>query len=351
MSRIQLHPPRCLRCAYVIQGLPSPGQCPECGREFDLSYPSTFTTRPPLVRWKLWAPGFALAAGVAFLLTASLAFGIHNWGWALFIGVPLSGGCILGYRYRGKSYALPLLGFGLLGSVILGLASLNLAGVFCGLVLCAILSIPIAIGCLMGACLRYEMKRRNFSQAGYLPILLFASIPVIWALLEGKHALMQVERVSTYTIVAAPPEACWKSIMFYEEVTHKPPLILRVGLAHPLSTTGSSKAVGDRKTCIYNKGRITKEITGVEPNARLSFIVTEQQIGYERDVRLLGGEFKLEPVEGGTRITLTTTYEPLLAPRFCWRPAERLAVHILHGHVLEGMKMKAEHPSTLAGAP
>ena len=56
--------------------------------------------------------------------------------------------------------------------------------------------------------------------------------------------------------------------MFYEEVKHQPPLILRIGLAHPLYTIGSSEHVGDVKTCVYNKGHITKRITEVEPGRR-----------------------------------------------------------------------------------
>lgn len=39
----------CLDCRYTLQGLNSPGECPECGRPFNLSDWSTFTreAKPP----------------------------------------------------------------------------------------------------------------------------------------------------------------------------------------------------------------------------------------------------------------------------------------------------------------
>jgi hypothetical protein len=40
-------------------------------------------------------------------------------------------------------------------------------------------------------------------------------------------------------------------------------------------------------------------------------------------------------------VTLETTYVPLLTPRPAWVPFERLAIHTLHGHVLEGMREMA----------
>lgn len=55
--------PRCLDCAYCLFGL-ADSRCPECGRPFDLTDPSTFSTKPPLVRWRLWLPGLLVATGM-----------------------------------------------------------------------------------------------------------------------------------------------------------------------------------------------------------------------------------------------------------------------------------------------
>jgi hypothetical protein len=291
----------------------------------------------------------AIIAGA--ILTAALAFGFGNWGYALWLGVPFAIGALGGYGIRVPRFLVPALILTILLCLIGTTALMGLAGTFCGMVLSGIFSVPISFGTITGMLVRRQLKKSNFSQRAYLPVVAFAMIPVVWALCEGKNRVFEVERVSTEMVIATPPEDCWKSIMFYEEVTHQPPLILRVGLARPLHTTGSSAHVGDVKTCVYNKGRISKVVTGIDPGKRLAFDVCEQQIGYERDVRLIGGSFDLEPAPGGTRVTLTTVYQPLLAPRFCWRSGERIAVHILHGYVLEGMKAKAESMHAAALAP
>ena len=94
---------------------------------------------------------------------------------------------------------------------------------------------------------------------------------------------------------------------------------------------------------IPNKGHITKRVTEVRSPELLAFDVIEQSIGYERDVRLISGSFELSP-DGAThtRITLNTTYQPLLGPRWAWALGEDYAIHTLHSHVLEGMRLHAE---------
>ena len=111
-------------------------------------------------------------------------------------------------------------------------------------------------------------------------------------------------------------------------------------MPRPLYSVGRAAAVGDLRTCVYDKGRLTKRITQVEPNRLLAFRVVEQ--GFERHaMTLYGGGFAFEPAdEGGaprTRVTLTTTYRSHLSPRWCWRPFEEFTVHTLHGHILGGM--------------
>jgi hypothetical protein len=58
---------------------------------------------------------------------------------------------------------------------------------------------------------------------------------------------------------------------------------------------------------------------------------------------LRDGSFEVAPCGSeATRIVLTTRYQRHLAPRWLWEPIERRVVHTLHGHVLEGMKRRAE---------
>lgn len=335
-------PARCLDCGYVLEGLKG-DRCPECGREFDLYDARTFTLKPPLLRWRLWLPGLLLA-GVGGFLPGLVLLAMGNWGWALWLAMPFAAGVLLGYRVRaGRVVWLISLAITVL-MLVLGLVSTGAAGAFCGVLLAIIMLAPIVVGTWAGAILRFIMKQSDFSQRWHLPALLILLFPVICGLIEGPPSVRHPsETITTSAVINAPVQACWDGIVFYEEVKHKPPLILRIGLAHPLRTIGRSSAAGDVKTCVYNKGHITKRIEDVQPLKRLAFTVIEQDIGYERDVRLEGGSFNFEPLpDGTTRVTLTTTYQPLLQPRWCWRSGELIAMHTLHRHVLRGIELEAQ---------
>lgn len=227
---------------------------------------------------------------------------------------------------------------------------MGFAGAFCEFVLIGIIALPAVFGGVVGFLLRFMLKDSRFSQRHYLPVLALLAIPITIAFIESHGGSSHpTETVRTSEVIQAPVELAWEAMMFYEEVTHDPSWILRVGLARPLRTIGQSRDVGDVKTCLNNKGRITKRVTAIKTGARLDFIITEQKIGYEHDVRLIGGSFIYEAIAPDqTRITLVTSYEPFNAPRYAWRRGERYAIRTLHEHVIEGMRLKADHPDKIA---
>lgn len=340
-SASPLPAPRCIRCAYCIEGLASPGACPECGQDFDLGQPHTFTRKPPFLIWQFWFPGLALAAALGFVGLAKGAYGFGSWGWSLWLATPAAMGAILGYRTPTKPLWITLLSLTLLASFVLGVLSLGLGGVFCGMILSAIVLGPIAVGAFFGMVLRFILKTSGFRQRSYLPVILIFSAQIVCYAVD-RPAESQLETVSTAAVFNVPASAAYDSIVFYEQVTHPPPWILRIGLVRPISTSGSARAAGDVKICLYNKGRIVKRITSAEPGRLLGFEIIEQRIGYEKDVALRSGAFEFIPLgPSRTLVRLSTTYEPLLRPRWCWRWGEAIGIHTLHRHVLEGMRLRA----------
>lgn len=332
--------PRCLNCYYVLENLPEP-RCPECGAPFNLDDPGSYTLKPPKVRWKLWMPGLALAVGgglALFLFIIPFA----GFGLASALVVPLSAGAILGYSCRVRVFLLVLLSGILATSLFFGCVSFNYTGVLCGLMLAGIGLGPITIGVLMGAGLRQSLKRSRFDQRWHLPLIAFLLVPLGVALVErATYRRAPVETVSTSVVLDARPGRAWDAIQFYEDVKHGPPPLFRLGMPRALYASGRVAAVGDVRTCVYDKGRLSKRVTEVEPGRRLAFAVVEQ--GFERhSMTLVGGSFEFEPAgPDRTRVTLTTTYHPHLAPRWCWRGLEDRTVHTLHNHVLHGMAEEA----------
>jgi hypothetical protein len=242
-----------------------------------------------------------------------------------------------------RTFLVVLLALVALTGVCMGLLSLKLVSLWCGLILAGIALGPLIIGTACGMLLRQALKRSRFDQRWHLPLLAFLLLPSAAGLVEryvGKP--YAAETIRTVTLMDAPPERAWDAVMFYEEVRHPPPALFRLGMPRPLYTSGVSAAVGDEKTCVYDKGRLVKRITEREGPRRLAFRVVEQ--GFEQHAMTLsGGAFDFEPVENEptrTRVTLSTRYHPHLGPRWCWRPFERLTVHTLHGYVLAGMAEK-----------
>jgi hypothetical protein len=343
--------PRCITCGYVLLGLES-RRCPECGREFDPADPRTVTLKPPFVSARYWMPGMALAGALAVVIGVALV-ATAGYGVAVSIVLPVCIGTLLGYGLRGKMIVKILLAILVLMCLALTLFSMNLAGVFCGTVLFIVMLVPTLLGMFFGSILRMYLKTTQWDQRWHLPALVLMLAPLLCAGIERvffPHPYA-IEEVRTSVDVPAGDGQAWNGMMFYEQVKLPAPWLLRYALPKPLYTIGPSGHVGDRKICVYTKGRLVKYITAVSPGQRLDFSVIEQTHIETRSVRLIGGSFIFTPIDGhNTRITLSTRYEPLLSPRWAWRPFEELGMGTLHRFVLKGMAQKAQEcPSQTTG--
>jgi hypothetical protein len=338
--------PRCISCGYVLTGLES-DRCPECGRPFDAGDPRTFTFKPPFVAWWYWTPGVLLAA----LLAATLGVAtVWTWGYAAgtVLVLPICVGSILGFGLRKGVVAKALLTLLIVCSIIVGLFSLSLAGAFCAACLFVVLLVPAYVGVFFGTILRLHLKGTQWDQRWHLPALVLILTPLLFSGIERCIFPHPYAAEEVRTTVDAPigTRDAWNGMMFYEQVKLPAPWLLRLLLPKPLYTMGRSEKIGDHRICVYETGRLVKYITAVAPGRRLDFAVTEQTNVENQSVRLIGGSFEFASVDAShARITLSTNYEPLLGPRWEWRPFERIGVTTLHQFVIEGMIQKAEESS------
>ncbi|HEX4123984.1 MAG TPA: hypothetical protein VHY37_04595 [Tepidisphaeraceae bacterium] len=335
--------PRCISCGYVLLGLES-NRCPECGRPFDLNDPKTVSLKPPFVGWWYWTPGVLLAA---FIACAGGAISIALWGYgaAVCIVLPVCIGTLLGYGLRQGPVAKFFLALLVATALAVGLFSMSLAGVFCATCFFIVLLVPTYVGVFFGSLLRHYLKSTQWDQRWHLPAMVLILVPLLAAGIErvAFPPPYAIEEVRTAVDVPVGARRAFNGVMFYEQVNLPAPWLLRYALPKPLYTIGSSWKVGDRKICVYTKGRLVKYITAVQAGRRLDFAVIEQTHIENRSVRLIGGSFIFTPIDADhTRITLSTRYEPLLSPRWAWRPFETLGMGTLHRFVLEGMAEKAE---------
>jgi len=147
-----------------------------------------------------------------------------------------------------------------------------------------------------------------------------------------------VDTVDTTIRFDAAAPAVWHSLMFYEEVKHRPGLLLRFFLPRPVSTQGGKTHVGSFIHCQYDSGTLVKQITAVEPERIIEFRVLEQDLGLDGCISMTDGCYQLRPLERGCEVVLTTRYRGHLRPRWLWRSFERYLARLLHRHILNGVK-------------
>jgi len=297
--------------------------------------------------WRFWLPGFALAVASGVISYAVLLV-IGDMGSALFFAVPLSSGILLGYATRVQTWLLSVLAVLAVCSMAFVLITGSFAGIFCGALLGLIFLFPLAIGVVAGVALRLVLAATSWDQKWFLSrwVVIGGAILLPYGVQLAERCIGrpdEVETVQTTLTIDSTPQEAWDAVMFYEEVGHEPPWLLRFALPQPVRSTGNKQKTGEVIRCVYRRGHLCKQITDVQPQKRIAFKVTEQKLHFERDVALLDGSFEFAPApRGGVNVTLTTRYQRKLHPRWLWLTTERHVVHTLHRHVLEGMKRKAE---------
>ncbi|MBV8632349.1 MAG: hypothetical protein JOZ83_15580 [Silvibacterium sp.] len=161
------------------------------------------------------------------------------------------------------------------------------------------------------------------------------------------------ESVATSIHTEASPEFIWCRIAFYEEVPGRPPLLLD-SLMCPLGTQGDKSEVGSTILCKYKQGSLVKRITALKVPCLIRFDVLNQQLGIEYCAIAQSGSYRIRRLPVGSEIVLTTNYRAFLHPRWFWRRLERLAVHQLHTHILNGIRETVagenRSPATLPAA-
>jgi hypothetical protein len=345
----------CRRCGSELVVFDRPDVCPRCGWQYDPSRPATFDTHASSSRWKFWLPGFLLSVLVGTLTYAGCLHIGDEMGWALFFAVPISFGALLGYACRVTTWGFVALGVLAITTVIFLLVTLNLAGFFCGFTLGVIFLIPTAVGLVCGVTLRAVLIAGRWDHAWYFRwfVWLIAALPLIGQMIEDRFPhRREIAVIQTGLTIDATPEEAWKAIMFYEDVEHSPPWLLHLALPKPIRSQGHKQKPGEVVTCFYNCGEIKKRISAVEQPRRLAFDVVSVQMRSENYANLKDGSFEIVPLgQRQSRITLTTRFERKLRPAILWEPIERRVIHTLHGHVLEGMRRKAEGPQAVEKPP
>lgn len=144
--------------------------------------------------------------------------------------------------------------------------------------------------------------------------------------------------------VDASSERVWRSLVFYEEIEERPPLLLRLLLPLPLGTECSKSNVGDEVKCLYAHGYLIKRLTHVDPGHHYGFEIVEQSLRIGGGLRLSGGCYTLRALASdATELAVTTRYTSPWRPAWLWRRLEAPVCHMFHRYLLSAIGRRATY--------
>lgn len=281
----------------------------------------------------------AMAVVAATVLVGAAAT-LGSYGWVLMMLTPICIGLFAGREGHERGSFLFILGLSILGGAVMAVTGAGLHGFLCTVIGLLYLTPPLFVGIVIGWAWK-RSKNGPPSSPGAAAGVFLALVGglALEARLTPEHA---PETVVTSAVLPMERAEAWDAIVFYEDVPAPPPVLCALGLPRPIGTEGERDRVGALVRCLYETGSIDKVITELREGELLAFEVTRQEGVEDRSVALLSGSFTLEDAPGGTRVTLRTTYRPLLDARPLWRVAERAVCRDLHGHVLRGIALQEE---------
>ncbi|HWV59936.1 MAG TPA: SRPBCC family protein [Sphingopyxis sp.] len=300
-------------------------------------------------------------AGMALIILAvavsTVTFG--SYGWGLFVMTPLLVGVTTGYIInRGKRRSVGETFLGVVAAGTLGTAALlmlALEGFMC-IVLIAPLAIVLAgIGGEIG---RAAARQWHPHQ----PFYSIAVLPLIFALEAAMPPELPIVTRGSI-VIAAPPDAVWRSLTADRPVTEAPGLVGMAGLAYPVASRIDGEGLGAHRVGIFSTGPADERITIWRPGRTLAFRVVHQPPAMEEmspyrnldTPHLIGyfdtGEtrFDLVPLaDGRTRLIATADHVLRIDPVLYWGPIASWAIGRNVKRVLTDVRNDAERGAEMA---
>lgn len=324
--------PRCIACGYLLIGL-TRGRCPECGQKFNLDDDTSFTDRPPFSFIVYWAPA-VIALSACWVVLSLVFLQRDSIGFALTLCVPATVGFVASYGFRGPVVRTIFLGCFSLIVTVVTLVSMHAVGVFCGVILGILFLLPFTFGAALGSLLRTIMKEvPRYSQGRHLPVLLALLLPAIVELAErGLTSPPPPESQTTVVRLRGTlPEAWHAQIGGAHSVQTHP--LHDIKLTRPLEQVGP-RGVGDESTIRFSKGELRIRVTERVPLTRFRFDYVGQSHVEDRAIRLIETSFDYDALGPDmTQVSISTRYDPLMTPRWYWRPFERWAGRVTHEQI------------------
>ena len=343
-----------------------------------LPYGHGHTSAPPRGLGRLLPRDPRASALVAILLpvpfvvglTALAVFGMRNYGWGLFVGLPFALGlsCSVLHGAAVPRSVGSCLAVATLSTVVCTLALFVVAmeGVVC-LVMALPLTIPLAlIGAAVGFAIQARPSEVEDSDRAHgfpvVPLVLLAVLPALLGAERFGRPAAPLFAVSTALDVDAPPTAVWRHVVSFRELPPPRDWLFSTGIAYPVRAEIAGTGPGAIRSCVFSTGAFVEPIEVWDEPRLLKFSVTSsppamRELSPYANVHpphvqdflvSRGGQFELVDLGGGrTRLEGTTWYHHNMWPAAYWRLWSDFVIHRIHGTVLEHVKTLSEEEQGL----
>jgi hypothetical protein len=163
------------------------------------------------------------------------------------------------------------------------------------------------------------------------------------------------ESLASSRTIAAPLAATWNAKLF---VANQPDANRDVEpypalpAPRPLHIEGDHSLPGGVKNVTFNRGTMAVEVTARQEMRLLAYRFVGQNHVENRGAKLLDGRMIFEPVTSQqTRVTVETRYQPLMTPRWYWRPFEQMTGEKVHAQILNELQRASESKSAVTTPP
>lgn len=301
---------------------------------------------------------FTIAAvlSITFLSLGFLLLhnGLFGYGISFFVFLPF----IIGYLLGGsRTKKISLLGFGFSFVVFcLLLLQGELEGMVCILMAMPLILISLAIGMALKSIFSSTKRaaKKNGGDESILDdqILKSSILPFCMLVMVGFTEKQltknnkEVIEVRSEIILPYSPMQVYNAIKTVDTLDAEKPFLMRLDLPVPQKCILEAEEVGAIRTCYFEGGTITEQVTELEKGKILRMDVLDYQLTGRTWLGFREAIYTFEELADGTcKMARITTYTSELYPRVYWEPLERLGVEQEHEYVFRNLQkdLQKEH--------
>lgn len=284
----------------------------------------------------------AAVVTLIFILMGTAAFdaGFLGYGSTMFSLIPFAIGFILGGKnvkwISIAGVALILLIFGLL--LILG----ELEGMICVLFAVPYVVIAVALGFLI-KWLYVKWKKKEESKSTLKLSVISLVLVLFVGAIEHRITENQHHEATVSSSVNLPYSTLdvYDAIKSVDTLDAAKPFLMKLDLPVPQKCVLEAEEVGATRTCYFEGGTVTQQITALEPGQLIDMEVIDYQLTGRKWLAFTTASYTFEELpDGHCKVVRNTSYTSDLYPRFYWEPLERIALEQEHEYVLMDLEKR-----------